>query len=238
VIVPVYDEQRTVSAVVEALIAKKLEGLDKEIVIVEGNSTDGTRDAVLRYRDVAGVQVVLLDRNRGKGYAVREGLRRATGDIVLIQDADLEYDIADYDRLLAPLLGYRRAVVLGSRHSGGPEIHSFTNQPLLRAVFNLGHIFLTGLFNLLYRQRLRDPWTMYKVFRRDCIHRLKLECDRFDFDVELLAKLVRKGFTPLEIPVTYRSRSFKEGKKVRVFTDPWTWIWACLKYRLVSPYER
>jgi hypothetical protein len=238
VIMPVYNEHRTVSRVVDALLAKPLDGVDKEIVIVEGNSNDGSREDVLRYKGVAGVRIVLLDRNRGKGYAVRQGLGLATGDVVLIQDADLEYEIADYDRLIEPVLRHCRAVVLGSRHSGGPGIHSFTNQPLLRIVFNLGHMFLTGLFNLLYRQRLTDPWTMYKVFRRDCIHRLHFECNRFDFDVELLAKLVRKGFTPIEIPVTYRSRSFKQGKKVRVLSDPWTWIWACLKYRLASPYRQ
>ena len=238
VIMPVYNEHRTVSTVVEALIAKKLDGVEKEIVIVEGNSSDGSREDVLRYKDVDGVHVVLLDRNRGKGYAVREGFGRASGDIILIQDADLEYDIADYDRLIEPVLLHRRAVVLGSRHSGSSEIHTFTNQAVLRIVFDLGHRLLTGLFNLLYRQRLRDPWTMYKVFRRECIHRLRFECDRFDFDVELLAKLVRKGFAPVEVPVTYRSRSFKEGKKVKVMSDPWTWIWACVKYRVASPYVR
>src|SRR5204863_4056058 len=99
---------------------------------------------------------------------------------------------------------------------------------------NSGHIFLTELFNLLYRQKLEDPWTMYKVFRRDCLHRVLLECNRFDFDVELVAKLVRRGFSPLEVPVRYHSRSFAEGKKVRVFRDPLTWIWACLKYRVAS----
>src|SRR5207247_8162228 len=147
---PVYKEHRTVSSVVAALIAKTLDGVDKEIVIVEGNSTDGTRQDVLRYRDVAGLQVVLLERNRGKGYAVREGFGRASGDIILIQDADLEYDIADYDRLIEPVLLHRRAVVLGSRHSGSSEIHTFTNQAVLRIVVDLGHRLLTGLFNLLY----------------------------------------------------------------------------------------
>ena len=193
---------------------------------------------MLRYKEVAGVQLVLLDRNRGKGYAVREGLRRATGDVVLIQDADLEYDIEDYERLIEPVLTHRHAVVLGSRHSGSRDIHTFKNEVLLKLLFNFGHVFLTGLFNLLYRQRLKDPWTMYKVFRRECVYQLKFECNRFDFDVELLAKLARKGFSPIEVPIRYRSRSFRDGKKVKVMTDPWTWIWACLKYRLVSPYAK
>lgn len=237
VIMPVYNEHKTVTTVLDTLIAKELKDADKEIIIAEGNSSDGTRDDVLRYRDAPGVQLVLLDRNRGKGYAVRQGLRHAKGDIILIQDADLEYDIDDYDDLIEPLRTYRQAFVLGSRHSGSHKIRVFANQRFLAVSFNLGHVLLTKLFNLLYAQRLNDPWTMYKVFRRDCLHKLKFECCRFNFDVELLSKLVRKGFEPVEIPVRYKSRSFKEGKKIKVLIDPWTWIWACIKYRIVSPYE-
>jgi len=238
VIMPVYNEHKTVTTVLDRLIAKELKGVDKEVIVAEGNSSDGTREDVLRYRDAPGVRLLLLDRNRGKGYAVRQGLHHATGDIVLIQDADLEYDIGDYDDLIEPLRTYRQAFVLGSRHSGSDKIRVFADQRFLEVTFNLGHVLLTKLFNLLYGQRLNDPWTMYKVFRRDCLHKLKFECCRFNFDVELLSKLVRKGFEPVEIPVRYRSRSFKEGKKIKVLIDPWTWIWACIKYRIVSPYDR
>ena len=234
VIVPAYNECRTVRHVMERLLAKRLDGLDKEIIIVEGNSSDGTREAVLGYQGVPGVQIILTDQPRGKGHAVRQGLERATGDFILIQDADDEYDIDDYDALLEPLRRYHQAFVLGSRHKGHWRMRNLTERVALTAFINVGHVLLTGLFNLLYGQKLSDPWTMYKVFRRDCLHRMHLECSRFDFDVELVAKLVRRGFTPIEVPVSYRSRSFAEGKKIRVLRDPWGWIWACVKYRMAS----
>ena len=233
VILPAYNEGPTIRGALDRVIGKHVPGLDKEVIIVEGNSTDGTREAVLEYQARPGVHVVLTDRPRGKGDAVRQGLARASGDFVLIQDADDEYDIDDYDVLLDPLKHFRRAFVLGSRHHGHWQIRKF-GLSSMTVFMNSGHIFLTELFNLLYRQKLEDPWTMYKVFRRDCLHRVLLECNRFDFDVELVAKLVRRGFSPLEIPVHYHSRSFAEGKKIRVFRDPLTWIWACLKYRVAS----
>ena len=236
VIVPVYNERSTIVDVLDQLVAKTLDGADKEIIVVESHSTDGSREAVAEFAATHDVHVVWQDSPRGKGSAVRAGLEAATGDIVLIQDADLEYDLADYDRLLEPVRTYRRAFVLGSRHAGSARMRVFTDQWALGAVCNVGHVLLTTLFNFCYRQRLKDPWTMYKVLRRDCLHGLTFECDRFNFDVELVAKLIRKGYTPVELPVRYHSRSFKEGKKIRVMRDPWTWIWACLKYRFVSPY--
>jgi glycosyltransferase involved in cell wall biosynthesis len=178
---------------------------------------------------------VLLERALGKGHAVRLGLERARGDLVIIQDADLEYDVDDYEQLLQPLLDHRAAFVLGSRHSTQRKIREFTNQLLLATILNAGHWMLTDLFNLFYGLRLKDPWTMYKVFRRDCLEGMTFECNRFDFDVELICKLVRAGFVPIELPVNYRSRSFKEGKKIRPFQDPGGWIWAVLKYRFVRP---
>lgn len=234
IIVPAYNEGKTIRAVLDRLIGKRLEGLDKEIIVVESNSTDGTREAVTAFRGVPGVQVILADRPRGKGHAVRQGLACATGDFVLIQDADDEYDINDYDALLDPLRRFRRAFVLGTRHKGHWRIRNFGASGSVTAYMNLGHIFLTEFFNLLYGQSLSDPWTMYKVFRRDCLHRVQFECNRFDFDVELVAKLVRRGFSPLEIPVHYHSRTFSQGKKIRVLRDPITWIWACVKYRFAS----
>jgi glycosyltransferase involved in cell wall biosynthesis len=177
---------------------------------------------------------VYQDRPRGKGNAVREGLRHATGHVVLIQDADLEYDIGDYDDLLAPIVQGQRAFVIGSRHSGDGsvwKIRQFNDMRLTAALFNAGHLLFLGLLNLLYRQSLRDPFSMYKVFRSDCLYGLEFECDRFDFDFELVIKLIRKGYQPSEIPVNYRARSFSEGKKVRVLRDPMTWLRALIKYR-------
>jgi glycosyltransferase involved in cell wall biosynthesis len=232
VIVPVYNEISTVRPALEALAAKRIAGFDLHLIIVESNSTDGSRDAVLAYRGRPNATVILEESPRGKGHAVRAGLAAATGDIIMIQDADLEYDLADYEKLLAPIASGEHAFVLGSRHSKkGWAIRKFTDQRLHALVLNLAHWTFTLMINASLGVWLNDPFTMYKVFRRDCIRGLTFECNRFDFDWELLIKLVRKGYRPVEIPVHYHSRSFKEGKKVSMFRDPLTWMRALVKYR-------
>ena len=150
----------------------------------------------------------------------------------MIQDADDEYDIEDYDALIQPLISGETAFVLGARHGGGAwKMRQFEDQPFAAAFLNFGHWLFTTLVNVVYGLRLKDPFTMYKVFRADCLRGLKFECNRFDFDYELLIKLVRRGYRPIEVPVNYRSRSFKEGKKVNAFRDPLTWLRAIAKYR-------
>jgi putative flippase GtrA len=234
IIVPVFNEKATFAELMRRLLAKRLDhlGVEREIILIESNSTDGTREEAAAFSQTPGVKVLYQDRPRGKGYAVRAGLAAATGDIVLIQDADLEYDVDDYDALLEPLLQGRAAFVLGSRHSGHSKMRQFSDQVLLGGILNFGHVCFTALINVLYGQNMRDPFTMFKVFRRDCLYGLDFECSRFDFDHELVIKLVLKGYRPLEIPVNYRSRSFKQGKKIRPFRDAASWIVADLKYRL------
>jgi glycosyltransferase involved in cell wall biosynthesis len=232
VVIPAFNERATFRELVERVVAKELPGIDRELVIVESNSTDGTRELALTYQHHPQVRLVLQNAPRGKGAAVRAGLEHARGDWVLIQDADLEYDVDDYDLLLRPLQRHQRAFVLGSRHAGNWGLRVLPGHPMLSALMNVGHLVFLLAFNVLYGQRLRDPFTMYKVFRRDCLHRLTFNANRFDFDFELVIKLLRKGYRPIEIPVTYRSRSFDEGKKVSMIRDPLTWIWALLRYRL------
>jgi len=237
-IVPVYNEVETFSILMSSLVKKILPSDGKkEIIIIESNSNDGTREAVQQFEKYPEVKVIYQDQPRGKGNAVREGFANATGDIVVIQDADLEYDLNDLDELLPPLLKYQAAFVLGSRHGGQWKMRQFADEKGMSAFFNFGHQLFTGLLNLLYGQRLKDPFTMYKVFRRDCLYGLRFDANHFDFDFELVIKLIRKGYKPVEIPINYRSRSFKEGKKVRVFRDPLTWIWALVKYRFSPIYE-
>ena len=234
VVIPVYNEVATVRTALDALVAKRIEGYELQLIIVESNSTDGSRDVVLAYRGLPRVTVILEESPRGKGHAVRAGLAAARGEIVMIQDADLEYDLADYERLLAPLAARERAFVLGSRHGRkGWAIRKFTDQKLHALVLNMAHWTFTLMINASLGIWLSDPFTMYKVFRRECIADLKFECNRFDFDWELLIKLVRKGYRPVEIPVSYTSRSFKAGKKVSMIRDPLTWMWALLKYRFM-----
>jgi glycosyltransferase involved in cell wall biosynthesis len=234
VVVPVFNERATAKESLDAIVAKTIPGWELEIIMVESNSTDGTRDIVLGYKNHPRVKVVLEDQPRGKGHAVREGFKHATGEVLLIQDADLEYDLADYDILLAPIAAGRQAFVLGSRHgAGGWAMRKFDDQPLHALLLNTAHWTFTLMINVSLGIWLRDPFTMYKVFRRDCLDGLTFECNRFDFDWELLIKLVRKGYEPIEIPISYKSRSFKEGKKITMFRDPLTWLWALVKYRCV-----
>jgi glycosyltransferase involved in cell wall biosynthesis len=233
VILPVYNEKDSFAIIMEKLLAKKIEGVDKEIIIIESNSTDGTKDIVKKYEGRDGVKIIYEDTPRGKGHAVRNGFKQATGEIILIQDADLEYDIDDYDKLLEPIIREEEKFVLGSRHLGANcwRIRQFQKNWLLGFIMNLAHQFFTGLFNILYGQRIKDPTTMYKVFKKECINGVQFECNRFDLDWEMLARLVRRGFTPLEIPIHYKSRCFSEGKKIRFFRDPLTWMIAIFKYR-------
>lgn len=236
VVMPVFNERETFAEIFEAVYAKTVPGVSIDLVLVESNSTDGTRDLVASVEGRPRVTVIYEDRPRGKGHAVRRGLTHATGDFVLIQDADLEYDVNDYDELLEPLVSGRAAFVLGARHGidgKSWKMRHFTDQVLVSQVMNFGHVFFTALFNAVYRQRLQDPFTMFKVFRRDCLFGLTFESNRFDFDWELVGKLVRAGYTPLEIPVNYTSRSFSKGKKVSFWRDPWTYFRACFKYRFV-----
>jgi hypothetical protein len=238
VVMPVYNEAATLDTTIALVLAKQIPGVDIDVVIVESNSTDGSRAKVGQYAEHPRVRVILEDRPQGKGHAVRAGLKAARGDFILIQDADMEYDVDDYDALLEPLRSCEVGFVLGMRTNvdGSWGLRDFRHHRWTSHVMNVGHVGFLTLFNAVYRQRLRDPFTMYKVMRRDCLYGLTFECDRFDFDWELTAKLVRAGYQPLEIPVTYRSRSFHEGKKIAFVRDPLTWIRACFKYRFVRLY--
>ncbi len=238
VIMPVYNEKDTFEMALNAVLQKKIKGIGStEVIAVDNRSTDGTRELVKNYINSPNVKILFADEKQGKGYAVREGLKQVTGDIVMIQDADLEYDIDDLDALLEPLVRYKKAFVLGSRHKGKWKMRSFINDSFSASFLNAGQVFFTTLLNILYNQQMTDPLTMYKVFRKECLYGLKFECDGFDFDQELVAKFIRKGYTPHEIRVNYRSRSFSEGKKISMLKDPFICLINDLKYRFVSPFE-
>lgn len=239
IIIAVYNEAATVGTLLERVRAQPLPDVQKEIVIVESNSTDGSRaivaDFAARHAADSDTRILVLhqDAPRGKGNAIRLGLAAAGGEIILIQDADLEYDVADYPDLLRPIIEGRAAFVLGSRHMGtkGWKIRKFAHGGLRAGLMNVGGMLFHTFFNMLYATRLTDPTTMYKVFRAECVHGLALTRDRFDFDFELLGKLIRRGFMPVEVPVSYQSRGFDEGKKIRIVRDPFTWLRAILACR-------
>jgi glycosyltransferase involved in cell wall biosynthesis len=239
IVIPIFNEASTVRTLLDRVYDQPLTGMEKELVIVESKSADGTREIVqefCREKNSPLVRLLLQEIPRGKGNAVREGLRACTGEIVLIQDGDLEYDVADYPALLQPMLDGRAQFVLGSRHmaAGNWKIRHFEEARLTTYLLNLGGIFFHAFFNVMYGQKLTDPTTMYKVFRRDCLDCFELVSNRFDFDYEIVAKLIRAGFPPLEVPVSYVSRGFDRGKKVHIFRDPWTWIWAIVRFRFCA----
>jgi hypothetical protein len=234
VVIPVYNERSTFREVIDRVLEKAIPGIEIEICIVESNSTDGTREEVLRYAEHPRIRLILEDKPSGKGHAVRAGLAVATGDFVLIQDADLEYDLDDYEKLLSPLQDGTADFVLGSRHRAGERVwnvRQFSDQPTAARLMNLGHLIFAWMLNATLGKKMRDPFTMFKVFRRDAIHNVRFMCNRFDFDIELVAKLIRQGYHPLEVDIAYNSRSFNEGKKVSILRDPPTWVRACLKHR-------
>ena len=223
IIMPCYNEERYIASVIEAVLSKDLK-IPKELIIVESNSKDRTREIVQRFADHPEVRIILQEHPRGKGHAVREGLAHATGSIVLIQDADFEYDIDDYDALLEPILLNRTAFVLGSRTLGIEDwkVRRFEGSALNKTILNFGQTVFAATFNLLYQQRVTDVNTMFKVFRIDCLRGLDLVCDGFDFDIELACKLVKAGYSPMEVPVNYVARGFAEGKKINMLTDSTT----------------
>jgi rubredoxin len=232
IIVPVFNEQGTVRQLLDTLLMKPLAGARKEVIIVESNSTDGSRQIVECYAQHDDVKIILQPNPRGKGYAVREGLAAATGDIILIQDADLEYDLDDYEGLLGPLMAWQSMFVLGSRHQSGWKMRKFSDAPFMASFLNAGHQFFRTLINIALGAQMTDPFTMFKVFRRDALFGIDLLSNRFDLDIELVMKLVRKGYVPLEIPVNYTSRSFAEGKKVSFVRDGLTWVSTILRFRI------
>ena len=221
VIMPVHNERQTVLDILERVRAV---GLDKEIIVVDDGSTDGTAE-ILEEAAAERPEVVLLfhERNLGKGAAVRTGLARARGTYTVIQDADLEYDPADYHALLAPLRAGQARVVYGSRILGARHIRSYHR-------YYWGGRFLSWLTNLLYGSSITDEPTCYKVFETRMLRDFELVSSGFELCPEVTAKALRAGLSILEVPISYQPRSFEEGKKIRA-RDGLIAVWILLKHR-------
>jgi len=229
IVIPAYNERATVGDLLARVAAAPLPaGIEREMIVVDDGSEDGTRELL---REIAArgewpLRLIEQPVNQGKGAAIRAGFAAAGGDIVLIQDADLEYDPADYPELLRPILADEADVVFGSRFLGGPH----------RVLFfwhSLGNRFLTMLSNMLTDVNLSDMETCYKVFRREVLDGMKLESNRFGIEPELTAKVVKKGARIYEVPISYRGRTYAEGKKIG-WKDGFSAIWAICKYNLFS----
>ncbi len=228
ILMPVFNEVRTIREILEQVDAADASGLEKDLIIVDDGSTDGTRE---RLQQLDGLKtpfrVLFHAQNMGKGAALRTALTYATGDIILIQDGDLEYDPGEYPELLAPILQGRADVVYGSRIRGGKPVRDFS------LVYLWGNKFVTFVANLLYGAALTDMETCYKVFRADVIKNIQIRANRFEFEPEITAKVLKRRHKIVELPISYYGRDRAEGKKLS-WRDGIGALWTLLKYRVMD----
>jgi len=223
VIIPVYNEVRTIEE-----ILRRVEAVDipKEVIIVDDCSTDGTRDFLRLLESKTEFKIIYHPRNKGKGAAIRTAISHVTGDIIIIQDADLEYDPQDYHKVIAPIVEGRASVVYGSRY-----INPENDLPFTR--FKVGVLMLTAMANWLYNARITDEATCYKAFRADVLRSLPLKSNRFEFCPEVTAKVRKRGYRIEEVPISYRYRTTKEGKKIN-WKDGLEAAIVLIKYRFID----
>jgi len=224
IIIPVYNEKNTILKIIKKVENANLpQELKKEIIIVDDRSTDGTRK-ILKEIEWK-YKIIFHEKNKGKGAAIKSALKEVTGDIVIIQDADLEYNPQDYIKLLDPILNREANVVYGSR---------FLNKHNPRYIhLYLGNKFLSLIFSLMFMQKISDMETCYKVLSREIINKIKIKSNRFNFEPEITAKIIKLGYKIKEVPISYQSRSFKEGKKIN-WQDGISAIYALIKYKFFN----
>lgn len=229
VLVPIFNEVNTLNTILKKIDDAPFCGLEKEIILIDDFSTDGTRDILAKLESEAGdkYKIYYHDKNFGKGAALRTGLEHVTGDIVVIQDADLEYDPIDYEPLVKLILNDKADVAYGSRLTGSRPARSFMFTHLL------GNKLLTFMTNILYNTTLTDMETCYKAFKADFIKDIKIKSNRFDFEPEITAKVLKKGARLYELPISYYGREYGEGKKI-TWKDGFHAIMALVKFRFVD----
>ncbi|MCF7900677.1 glycosyltransferase family 2 protein [Candidatus Woesearchaeota archaeon] len=225
IIIPVFNEVKTIAEVLKVIEKANIGKNKKEIILVDDYSTDGTREYLSKLKKH---KVFFHKKNRGKGFAVRTGIKEATGDIIIIQDADLEYNPNEYFSLIKPIIDEKAKVVYGSRRMNKK------NKQYSGLSFFIGGVGLTIIANLLYpKLNITDEPTCYKVFKTDVIKKIPLKCERFEFCPEVTAKVAKKKIKIYEVPISYYPRDAKEGKKIK-WQDGLEAVWTLLKYRFVN----
>ena len=225
IIIPCYNEKSTIKEIIEKVNSQK--DINKEIILVDDYSVDGTRSIIEKDLTDKVDQVILNDKNYGKGYSIRKGIEKSTGDIILIQDADLEYDPRDYNKLIKPIEEGLADVVFGSRFLG------LGDRRVLYFWHTIGNKFLTLFSNMLSNLNLTDMEVCYKAFKSECLKSIKLEENRFGFEPEVTAKIAKKNFKIYEVGVSYFGRKYSDGKKI-TWKDGFSAIRCILKYNLLN----
>jgi glycosyltransferase involved in cell wall biosynthesis len=222
IVMPCYNEIKTIDTIVQKVLNAPLD-MERELLIIDDGSLDGTRDYLTSLNGHPDIKVILHEKNQGKGAALRTGFEHATGDVIIIQDADLEYDPNEYSKLLQPILDGKADVVYGSRFIGS-ESHR-----VLYYWHSLGNRFLTTLSNMFTNLNLTDMEVCYKAFKRSILDKITLNEDRFGFEPEFTAKIARQGFSVYEVGISYAGRTYEEGKKIN-WRDGVRAIYVILKY--------
>ena len=226
IILPAYNEERTIIRIIDLVQSVRLiKGITKELIIIDDGSTDFTFERIMQAKNkFNSLQVIKHSYNQGKGAAVKKGIERATGDIIIIQDADLEYDPNDFNALIRPIINGRAEVVYGSRRLNK------NNKKHSGILFFIGAVFITWLFNILYSQHISDEPTCYKTFKADIIKNIEIKEEGFNWEPEVSAKIAKKRIKIFEVPIKYNPRPVKEGKKIK-WKDGVGAIWTLIKYR-------